>query len=256
MTATNINMLSKITYIISCPIVIHILSHILWEQLSTTFGRFLLFRLFIDSSKATGLSQRSQFNLIFSLVPRLFEHSEFSPLPRRFIPFFTLSSRFGAAFQRLHLSHNFLKWRSHSNTFFACPSPVQLSSKQSLVHLDRKWPYFNNSMPFCFVRLLFDFSLFALCSKIFLLISRNSLGVHSEFLWPFKAPKSPNMLLRISCPWILFARVSCYKIPRALSCQRIIVLSWIPPFPPFQLYTKSLNFFQVLYYIPWGLKFS
>nr|DAQ72046.1 MAG TPA: hypothetical protein [Bacteriophage sp.] len=29
MTAININMLSKITYIISCPIVIHILSHIL-----------------------------------------------------------------------------------------------------------------------------------------------------------------------------------------------------------------------------------
>ena len=84
MTTININMLSKITYIISCPIVIHILSHILREQLSTTFERFLLFRLFIDSSKATGLSQRSQFNLIFSLVPRLFEHSEFSPLPHRF----------------------------------------------------------------------------------------------------------------------------------------------------------------------------
>ena len=38
---------------------------------------------------------------------------------------------FGAAFQRFHLSHNFLKRRSYSNTFFVCPSPVQLSSKQS-----------------------------------------------------------------------------------------------------------------------------
>ena len=38
---------------------------------------------------------------------------------------------FGAAFQRFHLSHNFLKRRSYSHTFFVYPSPVQLSSKQS-----------------------------------------------------------------------------------------------------------------------------
>ena len=61
----------------------YIISHFVRTALYH-FWAFLLFRLFIDSSKATDFSQRSRFNLIFSPVPRLFEHSEFSPLPRRF----------------------------------------------------------------------------------------------------------------------------------------------------------------------------
>lgn len=140
-------------------------------------------------------------------------------------------------------------------------------------------------MPFCFVRLLFDFSLFALCSVT---LKRSFLGVRSEFIQNFfdllRLQKSPNTLLCISCSRILIARVivlqnsnccliaicnkychlrSCFAYSCNPSTFRLYALK-LHLFPPFQLcmqnaticnskvaiHEETSSFFKFCLYIP------